>query len=152
VSDLPSPLAAGHAGAAVQVLWAEDAPDDQYLIRAAMDALRSRAKVTFVDDGAAVLAHLADTPSDLVVLDMDMPGMGGVETLRRIRRGRPGAKQPVAMFSDRFDDELTGADRTACTAYIQKPVDFNAFIAAVGKILQTSVARQAQGRALLTTA
>lgn len=130
---------------ALRLLWAEDNKADQYLIRTALDDLHSPAQVTFVKEGEAVLAHLAHEAEDLVVLDVDMPGMGGIETLRRIRGDETDLHQPIAMFSSHPEDELAGADREACTAYVQEPVEFAAFVAAVGKVLQTSIAQHHDG-------
>ena len=123
----------------LQVLWAEDGDADQYLIRAALAQLHSQAQVTFVGDGKALLAKLDGDHPDLVVLDLDMPGLDGIATLQRIRSHETGARQPVAMFTGHSDFEVEAAHRTLWTAFVQKPIEFEAFVAAVGRVLQTSL-------------
>lgn len=131
-TPLPMPLP-------LNVLWAEDSDADRFLIRAAIAELGSPVRVTFVGDGAAVLVGLSREQPDLVVLDLDMPGLGGIETLRRIRGAGPTATQPIALFSSHRGRELEGADLAACSAYVQKPVAFTAFVAAVALVLQTTL-------------
>lgn len=131
--------AATRLGRPLRVLWAEDSDADRFLIRAAMEESGSPASVTFVGDGAAALADLARGPSDLVVLDLDMPGLGGIETLRRIRGGKASATLPITLFSSRPSSELQQADLGACSAYVQKPVAFTAFVAAVALVLRTTL-------------
>jgi DNA-binding response OmpR family regulator len=57
-----------------------------------------------VDGGEAAIAFIGNTLPDLVLLDVMMPGMDGIEVLRRIRASDKSAKLPVIMFSAVSDD------------------------------------------------
>jgi CheY-like chemotaxis protein len=77
--------------------------------------------------GADALAYLDDTAVDLLILDVMMPGMDGMEVLRRLRADPKTAEMPVVMFSavaDRnFIDE---AIRKGATDYwVKASFDFN---------------------------
>jgi two-component system response regulator PrrA len=76
--------------------------------------------VEAVDDGEAALALLADGGVDAVVLDVSMPGMSGVDVVRRLRRR--GEEVPVLMLSalDAVDDRIAGLAAGA-DDYVVKP-------------------------------
>jgi DNA-binding NarL/FixJ family response regulator len=82
-------------GRSVRVLLA----DDHTLVRAGVRRiLESQAGIEVVGevgDGAAALAALEDTPVDVLVLDLSMPGMDGFELMRRARAGHPDLKMLV---------------------------------------------------------
>lgn len=74
--------------------------------------------------GAAALQMLGQQPVDLVLLDMNMPGMDGLETFRRIRAlDSPARLVPVvAMTADAMDDQRDGYLAAGLDGYIAKPV------------------------------
>jgi two-component system response regulator PrrA len=76
--------------------------------------------VEAVDDGEAALALLADGGVDAVVLDVSMPGLSGVDVVRRLRRR--GDEVPVLMLSalDAVDDRIAGLAAGA-DDYVVKP-------------------------------
>src|SRR5512134_493785 len=73
-------------------------------------------EVAAVEGGRAALAHLAVSPTDLVLLDVTMPELDGFEILRRIRQSPGTARLPVLMLTanegatDRLRAESLGAD------------------------------------------
>lgn len=78
--------------------------DDQALVRAGLRALLERQGIAVVfeaDDGASLLAHLAREAVDVVLSDIRMPGMDGIEALRRLRLA--GDATPVLLLTT-FDD------------------------------------------------
>ena len=81
-------------------------------------------------DGAAGLARAAAGRYDLVVLDLLLPRLGGLEVLRHLQRERPDL--PVVIVSARSDlpTKLRGFDLGACD-YISKPFSFDELIARV---------------------
>lgn len=121
-------------------LWAEDGMADRALVRAALADLASPARVTFVGTGDEVLTHLAAAEYGLVVLDIDLPGMDGLTVLHRLRSGGAPQDQAIALFTSHVRADLKPADLAACTAFVQKPVDYAAFVAAVGTVLATTTA------------
>ena len=81
-------------------------------------------QVDCAEDGAIAVALATNTRYDLILMDMQMPNVDGLEATRRIRRIYDGSCCPiVAMTANAFDD-----DRHACIAagmkdFLSKPVD-----------------------------
>jgi CheY-like chemotaxis protein len=123
------------------VLWAEDNLQDQILIRAALEDLPRPPEIIFRDDGLLLLEALRRTKPALVVLDLKMPRLGGLEALRRIRSDPTLAALPVSVFSAGDDPAETAACRTlGALDVVRKPVDFRAFTVAVQGIAHRAVA------------
>ena len=80
--------------------------------------------VGWLRDGSAVLATLLRRPPDLVILDCNMPGQGGVTVLREMRRHAELCHVPVLMLTGRTggaDEQI--ARFAGATDYLTKPVD-----------------------------
>ena len=122
--------------AARRVFWAEDALDDQFLIRTAAEALRPRPELVFFEDGDILLEALQKERPRLVVLDIRMPRLDGIETLKRIR-AQPGFHNlPVVMFSTAMvETEVATCQELRVRDYIQKPSHYADFANAVAKIV-----------------
>jgi sigma-B regulation protein RsbU (phosphoserine phosphatase) len=88
--------------------------------------------VTTADDGPAALALLAHRPFDLVLLDVMMPGMNGLEVLQRLRQDRGPADLPVIMATaqDQSEDVIKALGLGA-NDYVTKPLDFGVVLARV---------------------
>jgi CheY-like chemotaxis protein len=88
--------------------------------------------------GAAAEERLrAGRDVDVVLLDMNMPGMGGLETLRQLR-GLPGdvARLPViAMTADALDHERQAYLAAGLDGYVTKPIYLNALRAEIATVL-----------------
>lgn len=81
--------------------------DDQALVRAGLRALLERLGLVIAfeaDDGQALIDRLAETPVDVVLSDIRMPGMDGVDALRRLRER--GDRTPVLLLTTFDDSEL----------------------------------------------
>lgn len=120
---------------APRILWAEDGLDDQYLIKHALGQIPQPPKVQFVEDGASALDALENARPDLVVLDINMPILDGVETLRRLRAADETKGVPVVVFSTgREESAVATCKRLGVLDYVQKPFHYNDFTAAVARI------------------
>jgi CheY-like chemotaxis protein len=120
---------------ALRILWAEDGLDDQYLIKHALGQIDPAPKVQFVEDGQAALAALDGGHPDLVVLDLNMPVLDGVETLRRLRAADETKTVPVVVFSTgREETAVQTCKRLGVLDYIQKPFHYADFTTAVARI------------------
>src|SRR4029453_11113339 len=86
---------------------------------------RSGYKVLTADSGTAALRTIREGRIDAVLLDVMMPGLSGLETLRRLREFRSGADLPVIMVTakDESEDVVQALDLGA-NDYVTKPVDF----------------------------
>ena len=103
-----------------RVAIVEDNPDNRLLVRA---ILEERYDVDEYVNGTEALAGLAQAPPDLLLLDISLPGMDGVEVLRRLRADPCLAPLPVvaltahAMAGDREKFLAAGFDE-----YVTKPI------------------------------
>lgn len=110
----------------VRVLVAED---DDILGELLADGLRDRGYVVdLVGDGETALSYISCYDYSVAVLDWLMPGMSGIEVVRRLRRR--GARMPVLMVSgkDNPEDRVAGLDAGA-DDYMVKPFDFAELLA-----------------------
>ena len=119
----------------VHVLLAEDGPDSARLCRHFLE--RAGASVTVACDGRQALAFLRaadagvfEDPFDVVLMDMDMPIMDGMQAVQAIRSG--GSQIPVIALTAHAGDEV----RARCLAggfsdYLAKPADRRTLLAAV---------------------
>jgi DNA-binding response OmpR family regulator len=71
----------------------------------------------------------------LVLLDLKLPGMDGIEVLRRLRGDQRTSVLPVIILTtSKEQEDLINGYRNGCNSYIRKPVDFLEFVAAVQQI------------------
>lgn len=117
-----------------RVFWADDSPADQVLIRVAVNELDLPVKVASFDWGSTLLAALKSRRPSLVVLDIGMPGMNGVETLRRIRAS--GNDVPVVVFSTAcIEEEVQACEKLGIEGFYVKPAQFTDYMETVRRIL-----------------
>lgn len=112
----------------------EDNPDNRLLVQAILDGSY---EVVEYEDGPTALTGLRGDRPDLVLLDISLPGMDGVQVLREIRGDERLASLPVvaltahAMAGDRERYLAEGFD-----AYLSKPItDDDLLLGAVGELL-----------------
>ncbi|QDV09780.1 Response regulator MprA [Planctomycetes bacterium Poly30] len=79
-------------------------------------------------DGAAALELLLSRPFDVVVLDLMLPGLDGIEVLRRIRAEKLDAHVLILTARDTVDDRITGLDSGA-DDYLVKPFEMKELLA-----------------------
>jgi CheY-like chemotaxis protein len=92
--------------------------------------------VHFVEDGVRALESVTSSRPDLVVLDINMPVMDGLETLRRLRSSAATKDLPVVVFSTgREEQAVQATKKLGVLDYIQKPFHYNDFTTAVARIL-----------------
>jgi serine/threonine protein kinase/ActR/RegA family two-component response regulator len=82
------------------------------------------------DDGASALEEIAKGEFDLVLLDVMMPGMSGVECLKKIRAGHAKTRLPVIMATAKTDSKsVVEALGEGANDYVTKPIDFPVLLA-----------------------
>jgi sigma-B regulation protein RsbU (phosphoserine phosphatase) len=94
-------------------------------------------------DGAGALALIADQPFDLVLLDVMMPGLSGLEVLKIIRQKHAATELPVIMATARDQsEEIVNALQLGASDYVTKPLDFPVVLARIETqiLLKRSVA------------
>ena len=109
---------------ALRVYLVEDDPDHALLIRRALRQADQPAEVTVFTDGEAALAALrgaADTP-DLILLDINMPGLSGLELLAQVKADAELRCIPVVMLtSSELPADVARAYALGASGYISKP-------------------------------
>jgi CheY-like chemotaxis protein len=107
----------------MRILIVEDSPLMQQMYGLAFS--RREHELTTASDGRAALAQLADPASrfDVILLDLRMPGMNGVEFLREVRRDARLAQLPIVLTTIEPEESelLTEARRLGVTAVVKKP-------------------------------
>ena len=127
----------------VEILLVEDNPDDVELTLHAFKKSKLVNRIRVIRDGAEALDYLfgggefagrdvLDMPH-LVLLDLKLPKVSGIEVLRRIR-GDPRTRSipVVAMTSSREERDIAETYKLGINSYIVKPVDFDQF----GKVVE----------------
>ncbi len=127
------------------ILLVEDNPDDVELTRLAFEEANVANRMIVVRDGAEALDYLfargayagrdpRELPS-IVLLDLNLPKLDGREVLQAIRAEPATRELPVVVLTtsaEPFDVEASYA--LGVNSYIQKPVDFEQFVAAVRQV------------------
>ncbi len=124
------------------VLLVEDNPDDELLTIRALKKSKMLNEIIVVRDGAEALAYLfgesGNTPNllpELILLDLRLPKVDGLEVLRRLRQHPRTKLLPVVVLttSDEERDVLQSYDLGA-NSYVRKPVDFAQFMRAIQQL------------------
>jgi two-component system, OmpR family, phosphate regulon response regulator PhoB len=110
----------GTAGPPAQVLIVEDDLAMGRLIGTTLG--NNQLDVAYAGDGEEALRRVRSTPPDLVVLDVNLPGVDGIEVCRQLK-GDPATRPiPIVMVTAREDDEAReGALTAGAAAYLLKP-------------------------------
>jgi two-component system response regulator len=122
------------------VLLVEDNPDDVELTLRALKRARVVNPVRVARDGAEAIEILfGDGPRPalprVVLLDLKLPRVNGLEVLERIRREESTRTLPVVVLtSSREEPDVRRAYELGANSYIVKPVEFEKFVAAVGEV------------------
>ncbi len=126
------------------ILIAEDDPKDTELMRESMAELKLANELVFVRDGVEAVEYLeacelaADTDCRLpvlILLDIKMPRMNGIEVLNRLQANKRLKLIPVVMLtSSRESEDLQKCYDLGVNAYVVKPVRFAEFVDAVKQV------------------
>lgn len=127
------------------ILLVEDNPDDELLTLDALAANRIGNTVVVARNGVEALDYLfglgewegrdvTDLPA-VVLLDLNLPKIDGLEVLRRVRADERTLMLPVVILTSSNEDEdrLKGYSLGA-NSYVRKPVDFDEFVKAAGQL------------------
>jgi CheY-like chemotaxis protein len=137
-------MRAGASGAAIEVLLVEDSPDDAALTRRALEQAKVRNRVHHALSGVDALAFLrregrftAAPQPDLILLDLNLPGMDGRELLAAIKADDRLCHIPVVVVTgSQVDADVLRSYRLHANAYVKKPVNTQEFLEAVNSIEQ----------------
>jgi CheY-like chemotaxis protein len=129
----------------VEILLVEDNPNDVELTMRALQKQSLANKVFVVKDGAEALdfmfatgafatRKIEDQPK-VVLLDLKLPKVDGIEVLRRIKADERTRHTPVVMLtSSQEERDVVDTYKLGVNSYIVKPVDFSNFVHAVSEL------------------
>ncbi|AGX88687.1 response regulator [Candidatus Symbiobacter mobilis] len=127
----------------VRILLVEDEPGDAHLMHLALRQSGFGPELHCVHDGRAALewlqGHLQGRAGcfrpDLVLIDLKMPGMGGLDTLREIKAVDALRAIPVVVVTTSgLESDVHGAYALGAAGYVAKPVDMGAFVSAMATL------------------
>ena len=135
----------------VEILLVEDNPDDAELVMMALDRNKNIAdcKIHFAKDGIEALQYLFGPEDEdptlvnrphMIILDLYMPRLNGLEFLKKIREHPETKNIPIVVLTasgkrtDWIDSHSLGID-----CFIRKSVDFNQFVKATGWALSDAI-------------
>jgi CheY-like chemotaxis protein len=127
------------------ILVVEDNPDDEALTLRALKKNNIGNQVFVVRDGAEALDFLFCTGAyvnrdprelpQLILLDLKLPKVDGLEVLRRIRADERTRQLPIVILTaSNEESDLLEGYKNGANSYIRKPVDFNQFVEAVRQL------------------
>ncbi len=127
------------------ILLVEDNPDDEALTLRALKKNNIGNNLVVVRDGAEALDFLFGTGAyvdrdiqnlpQIILLDLNLPKIGGLDVLRRIRQEELTRLLPVVILtSSKEEQDLIKGYSLGANSYVRKPVDFNQFIEAVHQL------------------
>lgn len=108
--------------------------DDRMICAIVSDALAPLAEVETCESGEAALASLRRTPADLVITDLNLPRLSGIELLEVIQREQPGT-ECVLLTGQATVESAIGALRLGAADYLTKPIRPEALALVVERIL-----------------
>ena len=127
------------------ILLVEDNPDDELLTKRALTKNQILTRLVVAHDGVEALDYLfgtgphvgrdlSDQPT-VVLLDLKLPRIDGLEVLRRVRADERTRMLPVVVLtSSKEDQDLKRCYQVGASSYVRKPVDFDEFIEAVRQL------------------
>ena len=127
------------------ILLVEDNPDDEMLTIRALKKNNILNEVIVVRDGAQALDYLfaegeyagrdLDNRPEVILLDLKLPKISGLEVLKRIKSDERTKLLPVVVLTTSTEDQdLISSYEFGANSYIRKPVDFDQFIQAIGQL------------------
>lgn len=127
------------------ILLVEDNPDDEELTILALNENKILNQVVVAHDGVEALDYLFGTgsyadhpparPPQVVLLDLKLPKMGGLEVLQRMRANPRTQIIPVVVLtSSNEEEDILSSYRLGANSYVRKPVEFHRFADAVRQL------------------
>jgi DNA-binding response OmpR family regulator len=118
-----------------RVLIAEDDPIYLEMARFTLD--EAGFSVTTAGDGAIAASAVAQSRFDIIIADIEMPLVGGLDVVRLARAGGPNASTPIIIMTGHDDPATTlAAYKAGTTAFLAKPIDWQTFAINVRTVLQ----------------
>jgi chemotaxis family two-component system response regulator Rcp1 len=129
-------------GRPVEILLVEDSPGDVDLTLEALEGCKIRNTISVVNDGEEAMAFLhrsgkypAASRPDLILLDLNLPGMNGSEVLTAIKDDADLKRIPVVILTtSKEEEDILRSYNLRANCYITKPIDLPHFLSVVAAI------------------
>lgn len=117
------PVIAPPLAEVIRILAAEDNPGNRNVLAALLGS--TRVSLVFAEDGAQALDAWRSQPFDLILMDVNMPVLGGREAVREIRRAEPdGTRIPIWMLTANvFEEDVANYLADGADGVLRKPID-----------------------------
>lgn len=129
---------------ALTILAADDAEDNRLLLRAFLKD--SGHDLHLVENGLATIDHMKSREFDLVLMDMEMPGLDGFQTIQRIRMIEQMEKRTpvpiIAITAHTMQEQIERLFQAGCTLYLPKPFKKRMLLEAIARAMAASENRQ----------
>jgi len=119
-----------------EILLVEDSPDDIALTLRALSKHHLANRVQVARDGVEAFEYLrSSSRPKVILLDLKLPRMNGLEVLERLKADAEMSSIPVVVLtSSREEPDIEKAYKLGVNSYIVKPVEFEQFMAAVSEV------------------
>ena len=115
--------------------------DDDFVMQTALQDYLEEAGFDVIEayDGEAGLAHFRESKPDIILLDVEMPGLNGYDACRQIRANPGGQHVPIVMMTGHEDaDSVDRAYEAGATDFVSKPMNFAILVHRVRHLLKTT--------------
>ena len=121
-AESPMPSEPAKRERRLRVLVAEDVPANQTVIAAMLSSLGHH--VDIVDDGGAAISAAMETDYDVILMDLQMPNVSGLDAIRAIRtqQGRNRTTPIIAVTAFAYQDDKDSARQAGASDYLTKPI------------------------------
>lgn len=119
---------------ASRVLVVDDVPTNRSVLKSLLS--KPSCEVYEAEDGGRALELIHELPLDLVVLDILMPGMNGIQVLEEIRKKFTSSELPVLMLTVKDDiDDVVKALEIGANDYVTRPIDYSVLAARINTLI-----------------
>jgi CheY-like chemotaxis protein len=120
--------------------------DDPHLAALYLEVLGARGhEITLATNGQEALDRIAAAAPDLVLMDLQMPVMDGLEAAERLKASEHGHIPIIALTNLQLPEEISAALDAGCDGYLAKPVDPTDLADELGAVLDPGVGDESGG-------
>ncbi|MBN2881148.1 response regulator [Candidatus Woesearchaeota archaeon] len=106
-----------------KILVVDDNKDITYTVKSVLESQDKSISVDAVNSGEECLKYLSNTKPDMILMDIMMPGMDGMDTVIKIKENKDNKKIPVIFLTAKTDKLSKGMGAICGEDYIEKPFD-----------------------------
>lgn len=119
----------------VNILAVDDAADNLFLLESLLDEVDDY-RVQLAEDGEEALAAIANSPPDIILLDIMMPGLSGYDVARRVRNNPRLPYIPILMLTAHEKSSLVEGLDAGADDFLRKPFDVDELLARVRSMVR----------------